>query len=313
MSSSSSTPVWFITGASSGFGEAVAKEALARGHRVVASARSATSLAGLAAAGAAVMAVDVTAPDAELAAKLAEAAAVHGTITHVLNAAGYILEGAVEEASAAESAAMFNTNVQGAVNISKAAIPHLRRAAAAAAASSAADSSSSSPSRPTPVLANFGSLGSWFGSPACAHYCASKWAVSGLSEGLAAELAGLGIAATVVEPGYFRTGFLNTAASGSKERRVRTAGPLPDVYGPGTAVGAIRGALEGYDNGQPGDVVKGARVIVDVLTGTGVGSGRQIPPRIVLGTDALEGIRKKCEETLALLKEWEDVARSTDY
>ncbi|KAL8393464.1 hypothetical protein RB595_003289 [Gaeumannomyces hyphopodioides] len=302
--SSPSTPVWFITGASSGFGQAVAKEALARGHRVVASARSAASLADLAAAGATVMAVDVTAPDAELAAKLAEAAAVHGTITHVLNAAGYILEGAVEEASAAESAAIFNTNVQGAVNISKAAIPHLRRAAAAAAESS---------SSPRPVLANFGSLGSWLGSPACAHYCASKWAVSGLSEGLAAELAGLGVAATVVEPGYFRTGFLNTAGAGGKERRVKTASPLPDVYGPGTAVGAVRGALEGYNNSQPGDVVKGARVIADVLTGTGVGAGRDVPLRIVLGTDALDRIREKCEETLALLKEWEDVARSTDY
>lgn len=85
MSSPTTTPVWFITGASSGFGQAVAKEALGRGHRVVACARSTASLADLAAAGATVMAVDVTATDDELAAKLAEAAGVHGTITHVLS------------------------------------------------------------------------------------------------------------------------------------------------------------------------------------------------------------------------------------
>lgn len=164
------------------------------------------------------------------------------------------------------------------------------------------------------MLANFGSLGSWRGGPACAHYCLSKWAVSGLAEGLAAELADFGVAATVIEPGYFRTGFLNTAdGAAGRNRRVRTATPLPGVYGAGTAVAAVKAALDAYDDSQPGDVVRGAKVIVDVLTGTGVGEGRDVPVRLVLGTDALDAIRKKCEETLALLREWEDVARSTDY
>ncbi|KLU88100.1 3-oxoacyl-[acyl-carrier-protein] reductase, partial [Magnaporthiopsis poae ATCC 64411] len=217
--SSPTTPVWFITGASSGFGQAVAKEALGRGHRVVACARSTVSLSDLAAAGATVMARGRDG-DGRRASGQAGRGGGH--------AAGYILEGAVEEASGAESAALFNTNVQGAVNISKAAIPHLRRAAAANKTSS----------RPA-VLANFGSVGSWRGGPACAHYCSSKWAVSGLSEGLTAELAGFGVAATVIEPGYFRTGFLNTAdGAAGRNRRVRTATPLPDVYGAGTAVAA---------------------------------------------------------------------------
>lgn len=89
--------VWFITGASSGFGKSIALEALRRGHKVIASARSATKLGELKEAGAIVMDVDVTSNDETLASKLAEANSAYGKITHVVNAAGYILEGAVEE------------------------------------------------------------------------------------------------------------------------------------------------------------------------------------------------------------------------
>lgn len=89
--------VWFITGASSGFGKSIALEALRRGHKVIASARSATKLGELKEAGAIVMDVDVTSDDETLASKLAEANSAYGKITHVVNAAGYILEGAVEE------------------------------------------------------------------------------------------------------------------------------------------------------------------------------------------------------------------------
>lgn len=95
------TPVWLITGSTSGFGQAIAREALARGHHVIATARrgaSAGRLEALRAAGAAVLDLDVTADEASLAAVFAEAAAVHGRITHVANCAGYILEGTVEEA-----------------------------------------------------------------------------------------------------------------------------------------------------------------------------------------------------------------------
>jgi NADP-dependent 3-hydroxy acid dehydrogenase YdfG len=91
--------VWFITGASSGFGKSIALEALKRGHKVIASARSASKLGELKDAGAIVMDLDVTSDDETLASKLAEANAVYGKITHVVNAAGYILEGAVEESS----------------------------------------------------------------------------------------------------------------------------------------------------------------------------------------------------------------------
>jgi NADP-dependent 3-hydroxy acid dehydrogenase YdfG len=90
--------VWFITATSSGFGKAIAFEALRRGHKVIATARNSAKLSELKAAGAAVMDVDVTSDDETMAAKLSEASAIYGKITHVVNAAGYILVGAIEEA-----------------------------------------------------------------------------------------------------------------------------------------------------------------------------------------------------------------------
>lgn len=91
-------PVWLITGTTSGFGQAIAHEALARGHHVIATARNAARLGSLQAAGAAVLDLDVTSGEQILAATFARANAIHGRITHVVNCAGYILEGTVEEA-----------------------------------------------------------------------------------------------------------------------------------------------------------------------------------------------------------------------
>ena len=95
---SSPTPVFLITGAGSGFGEAIAHEALARGHHVIATARSTAKLSALKSTGATVLALDVTSDEATLDGVLRSAHAVHGRITHVVNSAGYVLEGAVEEA-----------------------------------------------------------------------------------------------------------------------------------------------------------------------------------------------------------------------
>jgi NADP-dependent 3-hydroxy acid dehydrogenase YdfG len=92
------TPVWLITGATSGFGNAIAREALSRGHHVIATARKAAKLSDLKEAGAAVLDLDVTSDEATLAAIFAKASAIHGRITHVANCAGYILEGTIEEA-----------------------------------------------------------------------------------------------------------------------------------------------------------------------------------------------------------------------
>jgi NAD(P)-dependent dehydrogenase (short-subunit alcohol dehydrogenase family) len=168
------------------------------------------------------------------------------------------------------------------------------------------------------VIANFGSLGSWTGGPAFGYYGATKWAVSGFTESLRAEVGPLGIDAVVVEPGYFRTGFLNAGGAGSAgAARVRMARAMEEEYA-GTGVPTVRAMLDQADNAQPGDVAKAARVIVDVLTGTGCaagkgdGSGRP-PMRLLLGRDAWGTVKDKMEGTEKLMSEWEDVILSTDH
>lgn len=158
------------------------------------------------------------------------------------------------------------------------------------------------------VIANFGSLGSWRGSPSSAYYSSTKWAISGFTEALAEEVRPLGISGVVIEPGYFRTGFLNAGGG----NRIRAAHPLTEEYR-GTPAQAVKERLDVVDDNQPGDVGKGAKVIVDVLTRTGVARGREIPVRLALGRDCLEVIRGKMRDTEALLREWEDVIVSTDH
>ncbi|KAM7206943.1 putative oxidoreductase YusZ [Rhypophila sp. PSN 637] len=292
---SQEVPVWFITGVSSGFGEAIALEALSRGHKVIATARKSSKLGKLTDAGASVMDLDVTSDDDTLRNKLKEANALYGKITHVASCAGYILEGTVEEASAKEVFDVYNTNVLGTANIARAVAPYLRAAAQQQGHQTA--------------LANFGSLGSWTSNAAVAHYCSTKFAVTGLTLGLAEELKPFGISVCSIEPGYTRTGFL--VGSG---HRVKTAKTL-DVYSGGGnhPAAAVRGAMEAYNGKQPNDVVKCARVIVDVLTREGVAQGREIPVRLVLGADCYETARKASEDALAWLKDWERVSVSVGH
>lgn len=281
--------VWFIAGASNGFGRAIGFEALKRGDKVVATSRNPAKMAELKDAGALVLPLDVTSDDATIQATLQKAVDAYGKITHCINAAGYILEAAIEEASPKEIFDEFNTNVFGVANVTRNVL-HLMRP------------------RREGVIANFGSLGSWRGGPSWGYYAATKWAMTGLTESLYEEVQSLGISAVIIEPGYFRTGFLNQGGG----NRLAAANPLTEEY-KGTAVQQVKDALNVVDNNQPGDVEKGARVIVDVLTKTGVSNGRDIPMRLVLGRDAMEVIQDKIARTQATIKEWEDVIVSTDH
>ncbi|CAH0048434.1 unnamed protein product [Clonostachys solani] len=290
------TPVWFITAASSGFGREIALQALQRGHTVVATARNADRITHLRDAGAHTLSLDVTADPAALKAVADDVFARFGRVDYLINAAGYILDAAVEEATPKEIFDAFNTNVFGAVATIKAFLPHLR-------AQPPLDPSTGTRA----TLVAFGSLGSWTGGPTYAIYAMTKWSCSALMESLAAEVASYGIRATVVEPGYFRTGFLNPGAKVTSQER------LPAYEDPSSAAGQVRAALLTTDGNQPGDVVKGGKTIVDILTGTGVAEGKKLPVRIVLGTDCEETIRGKIKQTEGILEEWKDVIRTTDY
>ena len=151
------------------------------------------------------------------------------------------------------------------------------------------------------VVANFSSVGAWLGYAGVGLYCASKWAVSGLSESLYYEMADFNIKVCTVEPGYFRSKFLNAG------NKIHKQNVIQDYEN--TAVRQGERLMDEYDNKQPGDIKKGVKVIVDVLTGN---SGKEIPMRLVLGKDAYGMIKAKCEETIKGLEEWKDITCSTD-
>jgi NAD(P)-dependent dehydrogenase (short-subunit alcohol dehydrogenase family) len=287
-------PVWFITGASSGFGNQIALFALERGHTVVATARNASRIQALADAGADTISFDVTSPLADIEATAANVISKHGRVDYLINSAGYILDGAVEEVTPQEAQDTFNTNVFGTTNTIRSFLPHMRKQELGA-----------NGLRGTVVT--FGSIGSWRGGATYAYYSMTKACMSSLAESLKDELEPFQIAATVVEPGYFRTSFLNPGV------RVNSATRLEAYEDPATATGKVRRALTATDGNQPGDVNKGCRVIVDILTKSGASQGRDIPVRIVLGTDADAVIRGKCETSIGLLDEWKDTIMSTDY
>lgn len=277
--------VWLITGCSTGFGRELALAALQHGDTVVATDRNATNLSDLQARGALAHDLDVTASDATLAATVAAILAQTARIDILVNNAGYVLAGAVEECSREEIQAQFAINVFGPANVLRAVLPHMR-------------------ARRAGVVANFGSVGGYRGSPAIGVYCASKAGVAMLSDSLRREVAHLGIGVTCVEPGYFRTGLLRAGARARAQARI-------DELEAGTE--GMLGRLDAVDGGQPGDPRKGARVLVEALTGTGRCEGRELPARLWLGSDAYTIVNGYLDETRAGMERWKDVTTTTDF
>lgn len=154
-------------------------------------------------------------------------------------------------------------------------------------------------------MALFGSLAGWVPGPAFVVYAATKSAITCVAEGLRDELEPFGVQACVIEPGYFRSNLLNSGAKIKSEIRMKEYDD--------TVVGQARKALDEANQQQPGDISKGSKVIVDVLTSSGVAKGRNVPVRLVLGSDCQEGIRTKIKDTIALLDDWKEISESTDY
>lgn len=155
------------------------------------------------------------------------------------------------------------------------------------------------------VIANTSSAGSWTNTAGGGLYSATKKALSGATETLRVELKPFGISVTSLEPGDFRS---NLLAAG---HRFAALHPIPDYDNTPT-----RAAIEesnSQDHKQPGDLVKGSKIIVDILTQTGCAAGRKIPVRVALGAEACELMRDKCKDTLALLEEWKDVVSDTNH
>ena len=271
---------WFITGASRGFGALIAQEALEKGDAVVATARDPKSVTKRLGNHPNLLAValDVT---QEAQAHAAAKAAVErfGRIDILVNNAGYGLLGAVEEASAEEIEAVYRTNVFGLLAVTRAVLPHMRQ------------------QRSGRVL-NISSIGGYRSFAGWGIYCSTKFAVEGLSEALAQELAPLGVHVTAVEPGYFRTDFLDQSS-------LSTVPTVIDDYHQSS--GAMRDYAVSVNHQQLGDPAKLAKVLVSFV------DSPNPPVRLPLGSDTVAAIVKKAEETAQIIATWRSTAVSTDF
>lgn len=273
--------VVFITGASRGFGAELTRIALERGHQVVATARDArTVVERFPDAGPSLFAVALDVTSEEQARAAAKSALQRfGRIDVLINNAGRGLLGAVEEATDEEVRAVFDTNVFGLLNVTRAVAPTFRE-------------------QRSGHIINISSVGGFVGSPGWGIYAATKFAVEGLSEAMRGETSALGIAVTIVEPGYFRTDFLDS----SSLRTVAT--PIAD-YTTGPA-GTMRARAATVNHAQPGDPVKAAGIILDLAVDA------DAPSRIQLGIDSLSAIRAKLARVEAEAAVWEHVSVTTD-
>jgi len=268
-----------ITGASSGFGLALAQEALADGHRVVGTVRSEqarVALEALAPGRALGRLLDVT-DFAAIEPLVAEVEKTVGPLDVLVNSAGYGHEGILEESPLAEMRRQFDVNVFGAVAMMKAVLPYMRQ-------------------RRRGHILNITSMGGFITLPGIAYYCGSKFALEGISEVVGKEVEGFGIAVTAVAPGSFRTDW----AGRSMVRSPRSIADYDALFDP------VRQARQEKSGKQLGDPRKAARAMLEAI-----GSANP-PAHLLLGSDALGLVRQKLGALEKEIAAWEATTRSTD-
>ncbi len=275
------TPVWLITGCSTGFGRELAKAVLDRGHRAVVTARDPGSIRDLAADRPAdqvhVQQLDVTdGPEVQAVAQAAEE--VFGGVDVLVNNAGIGYFGAIEESDEAAVRRMFEINVWGLSAMTRAVLPGMRR-------------------RRRGHVVNVASIGGLRAFPAVGYYNATKFAVVGFSEALAQEVAPLGIKVTVVEPSGFRTDWAGRSAD---EATVH-------IRDYDETAGRNRRNIRDASGKQPGDPVRAAQAIIDAVLAPNP------PLHLLLGRAALNGARRKLDELRSDFDAWEGVTVGADF
>jgi len=271
---------WLITGCSTGFGRILARAVLARGDNLVATARDVRSIADLVErhpGAAAVMPLDVT-QDGDAEAAVAKAEEAFGGLDILVNNAGFGLIGAVEETEPTEYRPIFETNVFGLIETTRAALPALRR-------------------RGGGRIVNFSSVGGITGRQGFGLYNGTKFAVEGISEALAEEVAPFGIAVIIVEPGAFRTDFLG--------RSIATAARRLAAYE--ETSGKTRDFSQANDGAQAGNPRRAIEVLLEAVDASAP------PLRLPLGKDAFARIRAKVASLQADLTAWEGKAARTGF
>jgi len=273
--------VWFVTGASKGLGLTLVKKLLSIGHNVAATSRNLSDLSK------AVgefenflpLSVDLISEESVESA-IGQTISKFGQLDVVVNNAGYGMLGALEELSDKESRENFDVNVFGSLNVIRKALPQMRK-------------------QQSGHIFNISSIGGFSGNfPGFGIYCATKFAVAGFTESLAAEVKSLGIKATVVEPGYFRTEFL-------------TSGSLAVPKNPLDAYKEVRDSQAAHQNDinnqQPGDPAKGIDVIIAAA------ESENAPLHLFLGPDAYHVANAKIADVQKDMEDWKTLATATNF
>ena len=271
---------WFITGAGRGLGLDIARQALELGDNVVATAREPRKvLDALPGHDGKLLALALDVNDSAQADNaVAQALAHFGSVDVLVNNAGHGMVGAVEETSDRETRALFDTNVFGLLTVTRAVLPSMRAAGSG-------------------TVVNLSSVGGFVGWAGWGVYCATKFAVEGLSEAMALELAPLGIRVTAVEPGPLRTDFLDGTS-------LARAGQVIDDYA--QTAGASRVWAQDTNHGQAGDPEKAAAIVIEAVRSPNP------PARLPLGGVTIADIGNKLAATEQIVKQWRDKALSID-
>ncbi|WP_250455710.1 oxidoreductase [Caballeronia sp. ATUFL_M2_KS44] len=277
--SSNESPVWFITGCSTGFGRELAAAVIERGWRAVVAARnpdSVTDLVERADGRAIAVRLDVTRPD-EIAAAMHDARNAFGHVDVLVNNAGFGYLAAVEEGEDDEVRAMFEANFFGAAAMIRAVLPGMRE-------------------RRSGHIVNITSVGGLVGNPGSGYYAATKFALEGLGEALARETEALGIKVTAVEPGPFRTDWAGRSLK-------QTQQPIDDYA---EVAGRRRASIAEKSGKQAGDPARAAQVIIEAVLAP------QPPAHLVLGNAGMDLVRRKLARLDADLGAWQERSAWSD-
>jgi NAD(P)-dependent dehydrogenase (short-subunit alcohol dehydrogenase family) len=280
MANVTTSRTWFITGASTGFGRILAEEVLKAGGKVIVTARKLEKVADLEQkypGKARAFALDVT-DAAQIHSVVAQAITGFGPVDVLVNNAGYGIVGAIEEATEDEFMPVYDTNVFGLIRVTRALLPYMRQ------------------QRSGHIL-NLSSIGGVTASPGWGYYQSTKFAVEGLTEALAAEVAPLGIHVTAIEPGPFRTDFLGRSG-------VEAAKRIEDYDG---TAGKARHYMDSQNGKQQGDPVRAVHAMIAVV------ESPNPPLRLLLGAGALQRLRAKLDAWQKEIAEWESVTVGADF
>jgi NAD(P)-dependent dehydrogenase (short-subunit alcohol dehydrogenase family) len=279
-SQSNRNRVWFITGTSQGFGRELVRAALQRGDSVMATSRNPNAVtAAFPGAADRLLTASMDLRDmAEISTVVERTIKKFGRIDVLVNNAGYGVTGAVEEANDAEIANVYETNVFGLLRVTRAVLPHMRK-------------------QHSGHIVNLSSIGGLTGMPGWGIYNSTKFAVEGLSEALAAELAPLGVGVTIVEPGPFRTDFLGGSL-------VKAANKMPDYE---ATAGKTRASAAERNRKQQDDPALAADAIVQAVTSPNP------PLHLVLGKFAYDRMTQKLEDFRREMEAWRALGLGTDF